>query len=116
MVECGLRTELAGFLVEADDLNFVVVLLDEAAQRQSEAFVGSHAPVHGVQRIRRDVLVDLFALAAGSRHDVRLRFRLNDEVVGDSEDRKRAFCQSGSKNKIKQIGTSVSLFRWVYLE
>lgn len=85
MVEGGLCAELAGVFIEAYDLNFVVVLLHEAAQSQSESLVGTHAPVHGVERIGSDVLVDLFALPARPRHDAVFPDCFNDEAADESE-------------------------------
>ena len=62
MIECAARGELAAVLVEHHDLHLVVVLLDEAAERQAEALVRPYAPIHAVQSPRRLVLVDLLAL------------------------------------------------------
>ena len=53
--------EVAIVVVKHDDLHLVVVLFDEAAERESEPFVGPHAPVHAVESPWRLVLVDLLA-------------------------------------------------------
>lgn len=58
-------TKFAGILVQADDLHFVIVFLNEAAQRKAKPLVRPHAPVHGVQGPWRQIFVDLLAFAGG---------------------------------------------------
>lgn len=58
-------TKFAGILVQANDLHFVVVLLDEAAQGKAKTFVWAHTPVHGVQWPWRQVFVYFLAFAGG---------------------------------------------------
>ena len=62
VIEGGLGLELGGLLVERHDLDAVVVLLHEGAQRQPEPLVRPQAPVHRVDRPGRLVLVDLLPL------------------------------------------------------
>lgn len=58
-------TKFAGILVQTNDLHFVIVFLNETAQRKAETFVRPHAPIHGVQGPWRQVFVDFLAFAGG---------------------------------------------------
>lgn len=76
-----LCTEFTGFLIQADYLNFVVVLFDETAQCQTKSFIRSNAPVHRIQWPWCQIFVDFFSLARRRRHRVAIQFRKCPEKV-----------------------------------
>lgn len=65
MISSPFSTKFAGILVQAYDLHFVVVLLDEATQGKAETFVWPDAPVHGVEWPWRQVFVYFLTFPRG---------------------------------------------------